>query len=359
MDPKRRLDLVKEIASKLQLENTTSEINILLGFYGIKKDFALSVPSKKLYVIELLKEESDTMLIKIASNLNLDISDIENLIESEMQNTPIQKVMKKIFISHSIADKIIVEKVIDLLESMGVSSEIIFCSSFEGYGIELGSNFLEKIKNELNNEVLVLFILSSNFYNSPVCLCEMGATWVKTSEHIPILVPPFDYSDIKGVIPATQGMKITDKDKTNSLKAKVEAFLSINPINYSVWERKRDNIHKAINESLEKFKSDEKKESKNKSIHHLEINSGYENADTMIKENSIKEWPDDFEMQLHYIEKQRESVNKLKKGKPDDILEEEFIKIRNKAKSEWPTDFEMQLHTEQKQIESIRKLRSL
>lgn len=124
----------------------------------------------------------------------------------------------KIFISHSSLDSKIVEKVIDTLEAIGVPSDKIFCSSFEGYGVKLGSDFLDVIKNELDNEVLVLFILSNNFYSSVVSLCEMGATWVKTNQHIPILIPPFNYGDIKGVIPTTHGMKINEKKNSIRLR---------------------------------------------------------------------------------------------------------------------------------------------
>lgn len=41
-------------------------------------------------------------------------------------------IMKKIFISHSSEDKEIVGELIALIEGMGVKSEQIFCSSFEG-----------------------------------------------------------------------------------------------------------------------------------------------------------------------------------------------------------------------------------
>jgi len=157
-----------------------------------------------------------------------------------------QSGVNKVFISHSTKDKDYVEELIDILETIGVKSTQIFCSSFEGYGIDLGENFLERIKNELNEEVLVLFVLSENFYSSPVCLCEMGATWIKTSEHIPILIPPFDFENIKGVIPLTQGFKINDSLKLNLFKEKLEKVFDINPIDFTSWERKRDRIIKRI-----------------------------------------------------------------------------------------------------------------
>ena len=126
--------------------------------------------------------------------------------------------MKKIFISHATKDKEIVEELIDLLETIGISSTQIFCSSFEGYGIPLGGNFLDTIKEELSAEVLVLFVITNNFYDSKVCLCEMGAAWALSKEHIPIVVPPLSYSDIQAVIPLTQGLLINNAPKLNEKK---------------------------------------------------------------------------------------------------------------------------------------------
>ncbi len=267
----------------------------------------------------------------------------------------------KIFISHSSLDSKIVEKVIDTLEAIGVPSDKIFCSSFEGYGVKLGSDFLDIIKNELDNEVLVLFILSNNFYSSVVSLCEMGATWVKTNQHIPILIPPFNYGDIKGVIPTTHGMKINEKEKFNTLKEIVENFIGLTPVGVSVWERRRDKILKEIKEVLDLSNivssttiSKGKSESNNEPE---EYDS--EDINAKIKELSKKEWPEDFEMQLDYIQKQQKAVAELKAHKPMDIDDEDFQLIRRKAKEEWADDFEMQLDYEQKQVESLRRLKNI
>ena len=146
----------------------------------------------------------------------------------------------KIFISHSTKDKKFVEKIIDLLEGIGLNQKQIFCSSFEPYGIPLGEDFLDYLKKVLNENIVVIFMLSTNFYESPICLCEMGATWVKTNTHIPILIPPFDFENIKGVIKPTQGLKITDKDKLNTLCEKLEKLFNLGPIEFSIWDRKRD-----------------------------------------------------------------------------------------------------------------------
>jgi hypothetical protein len=173
--------------------------------------------------------------------------------EEKNDNVEIKaKSVNKVFISHSSNDSTIVEEMIEVLETVGLRSEQIFCSSFENYGIDLGENFLERIKTELDSNVLVIFILSKNFYASPVSLCEMGATWIKTNIHIPVLIPPFDYKDIEGVIPLTQGFKINEPLKLNLFKQKIEELFGLDSIDLSTWERKRDRILGRIEQEIKK-----------------------------------------------------------------------------------------------------------
>lgn len=183
---------------------------------------------------------------------------LEELQEEQLSmSTPSGEIIKdskftKVFISHASLDANIVEEIIELLETIGLNSHQIFCTSFDGYGIGLGENFLNKIKEEITAESMVLFVLTKNFYSSPVCLCEMGATWVLAKDHIPIVVPPLDYNDIKGVIPLTQGLKINDPLKLNLLKEKTEKEFEIkNTISLSTWERRRDRIIIRINELIQ------------------------------------------------------------------------------------------------------------
>ena len=152
-------------------------------------------------VLNAIKEELDENLDE-----NIEEKNEKALLTVECNS----RILNKIFISHATKDKLIVEELIEILESMGIDSTQIFCSSFEGYGIPLGANFLDQIKQELSSDVLVLFVLTENFYDSKICLCEMGAAWALSKQHIPIVVPPLSYQDIQGVIPLTQGLMIND-----------------------------------------------------------------------------------------------------------------------------------------------------
>ena len=148
--------------------------------------------------------------------------------------------MKKIFISHSASDKEIVGAVIDLLEGIGVNADHIFCSSFEGYGIKLGMNWLDAIKQELTDDSLVLFILTTNFYNSHMCQCELGAVWANTLKHIPILVPPLTYNDLEYILRNQQSMIINDETKLDSLYEEVIEWFGLPPLKASIWKLKSD-----------------------------------------------------------------------------------------------------------------------
>lgn len=184
--------------------------------------------------MELLKEE--------INEFSEDDQNIEESILNEYES---------IFICHSSKDKSIVEDLIDIIETIGIPSSRIFCSSISGYGVPLGDDFIQKLKEEITRNVLVIFVLSEEFYSSPVCLCEMGATWALSKENIPILIPPFSFEKMKGVFPLTQGMMINDELSLNLLHDKIVELFKIVPQQQTTWERKRARIVSRINEKID------------------------------------------------------------------------------------------------------------
>lgn len=154
-----------------------------------------------------------------------------------------QKV-NRVFISHSSKDKEIVRQLIALLILIGVPRDRIFCTSINGYGAPLGDDFLETIKFTIKDDTLVLFVLSENFYASKISLCEMGAAWVLAKKSIPVVVPPFTFEQIEGVLPKTKtGIKINDKGGLNNLREELPKLLiGIEVPHTDIWEEGRDEI---------------------------------------------------------------------------------------------------------------------
>ena len=120
----------------------------------------------------------------------------------------------KLFISHAGRDAEIVRKFVDLLLKIGMREEDMFCSSVEGIDIPIQQNIYDYLRNLLNSEKIhVVFMLSDNYYQSPACLNEMGAAWVKRTDYTAFLLPGFEYKDIEGAVdPRGISIKLDDDD---------------------------------------------------------------------------------------------------------------------------------------------------
>lgn len=107
---------------------------------------------------------------------------------------------RKLFISHSSLDQKYVDQFVELLKRFGFREKDIFYSSNITTGVEPGELIFDRLKSELTNTPVVLYFLSQNYYESVVCLNEMGASWVMTDKHYPIALPGFSPDEIRGAI---------------------------------------------------------------------------------------------------------------------------------------------------------------
>ncbi|TDE17684.1 toll/interleukin-1 receptor domain-containing protein [Dyadobacter psychrotolerans] len=254
MTPRQKLKVYQDLATTILSEHSFEQAKNLLSMYGLSMEWTKFDLPPEAFLVDTFLFHDPNSVFEMAKDYEVEIplEDAKTKSENNQNESIVNSPAKKIFISHSSQDRDVVGKLIDYLRAIGVSTRKIFCTSYEDYGIPLGEDFLEKIKKEISSETLVLFVLTDNFYASPVSLCEMGAAWVNSKDHIPILVPPFDFIDIKGVIPNTQGMKINEKPKLNSLKSKLEIFFELDPISFSIWERERDEIFSRMDAVLQK-----------------------------------------------------------------------------------------------------------
>lgn len=157
----------------------------------------------------------------------------------------------RLFISHAGKDKKIVTEFVELLYSMGLTSDDMFCSSIPELGIPFGNNIYQYLRNLIDGEeICTFFMLSENYYNSPDCLNEMGAVWVKQKEYVTFLLPGFKSSQIRGVIdPRDIAIEFEEKNdlrkKLNDLKEKIQKDFQLN-INVNRWEFCRERFINSI-----------------------------------------------------------------------------------------------------------------
>ena len=165
------------------------------------------------------------------------------------------RIFDKIFISHSEKDKGIVNSFISLLHDIGIQKPTsgnegrIFCSSYNGYLIPLRKNNIEYIKSQLDStdNILAIIMYSKNYMNSPCCLNEAGAIWIKNIPFQPIILPDFSFKEVTGFLnPNITGFEISDKARLSDFKEQLETNFNLPVISHNLWEQDRDKFLKEI-----------------------------------------------------------------------------------------------------------------
>ena len=165
----------------------------------------------------------------------------------------------KLFISHSSKDKEYVLAFAELLEDIGMPDGTIVCSSVPGHGIPGGAKTFEWLRDQfLTCDLRVVLALSENYYASAVSLNEMGAAWISRATGTLILLPGFDFKDIRGCVDPTEiGIKLdSDKDelkhRLGELKDTLIAEYSLPSFSGTRWERRRDSFIQKVQEISQK-----------------------------------------------------------------------------------------------------------
>jgi len=162
---------------------------------------------------------------------------------------------KKLFISHSQKDLDYIKALVKLLESIGLNTENVVCSSIPGYNVPLSKDIYNWLQEQFQEyDLYVLFVLSDYFYASAACLNEMGAAWVLRSTYASVLLPGFQFDKMKGAInPDRIAINLgAEREDINHLLNEFEeelvTFFELNPSKTSVWERHRNEFVNKVRE---------------------------------------------------------------------------------------------------------------
>ena len=139
--------------------------------------------------------------------------------------------MKKIFISHSSADEPIIRSLIDdlLHGALSVNISEIFCTTTDGTKIESGEDWRNSIQEALRNSKVTLLIITPNYKESEICMCEMGAAWVGSSRVLPFIVDPITYDNVGIIQQPKQIEKILDEESLDRLRDVIQETIKIDP----------------------------------------------------------------------------------------------------------------------------------
>jgi len=201
----------------------------------------------------------------------------------------------KIFISHSSKDIEFGNALVELLIGVGINGDHIIFTSNEAYGIPIGQNIFNWLKNRISEGPHVLYLLSPNYYKSVACLNEMGAAWIVENQQTMIFTPNFKLDSYEfqnsALDPREIGFYIDNQDRiTGFIESLKEQFsISTNQvlINQRVREfiktveeiRKRTSKNDSSLGALkEKIKSTEEKKPLTKTIKENATNTASKNT---------------------------------------------------------------------------------
>lgn len=186
---------------------------------------------------------------KLKSSLLVIQKNLNKYYPDELEESENSEMLKpKIFISHASMDLKYIEPFVELLADIGLTNDNLFCSSVPDYAIPLNQDIYDYLSSLFRDyKLYVVFMLSNNYYESPVCLNEMGAAWVLKSEYTSILLPGFEYREIKGAVnPNRIGMKLDDEEEL--LKKRLGELKNLISKEFGIsvpdmrWEKKRNDF---------------------------------------------------------------------------------------------------------------------
>lgn len=221
------------------------------------------------------------------------LKDIDFSLANTQQEENRSDKVEKIFISHASRDLKYVKELVNLLNDIGVkkSSKSIFCSSLPGYDIPHGESIYEFLKNQLkNNNVMVLFLLSDNYYQSAPCLNEMGAAWITSKKYTTVLTPNFKFEQIIGAIDPTKiSFKMNDPVGLDKFKDSIIQTLELEDTNYKIWQSDKTKYLSAVDaladqEASTRNVSIELEKAKNQGTDAVELSLRFINVTTQVIE---------------------------------------------------------------------------
>lgn len=165
----------------------------------------------------------------------------------EAASTKVSALDGKLFFSHSSKNKEEIKMLVEFVEDMGIPHDRIVCTSIPDYGVPGGQNIYNWLKTQIGNPNLrVIYLLSKEYYESVVCLNEMGAAWIVGARETIFLIDDFEFKDIKGCLDAAKvgthldGEVSEVKPRLTEFKDTLIKEFGLPEINESKWERKRD-----------------------------------------------------------------------------------------------------------------------
>jgi hypothetical protein len=217
-----------------------------------------------------------------------------------------------VFISHSSANKEIVEQLSSYIEKLRVAPERIFCSSVVSQGIDNGEKLGKAISEAIGKSRVLVFLLSRDFVSSVYCMQELGIGWHLSEQGqakcFCLVLPDISISEVKGFINSNV-VKFTFIDETHKDELSLFAenlcrALHITAPKHSVQANNESVFYSAIKEKIQQLLARKDKLVKQEE----ERKNKIQQLESVISDKNIE------------IENFQKTINRLKEGNKDELL---------------------------------------
>ena len=158
----------------------------------------------------------------------------------------------KIFISHSTLDKSIAVRVIGYLRSVGYRDEDLFLDSDQKSGIEIGSDWEERLYDAIQNCVCMIVLCSKNWGQSKWCFAEALIAKHRKTKVLPLILNNDVNLSILDSIQSIRNFSASDDDLTKISTTLVQFDLGPDSTHWNVDSDRgsRDSILREVKQAI-------------------------------------------------------------------------------------------------------------
>lgn len=149
----------------------------------------------------------------------------------------------RLFISHSAADRDLVERLLELIRSaLGLPAPQIRCTSIDGYRLPVGAKTDERLRQEVHEADAFVGIISSRSLHSLYVAFELGARWGAGLSLFPVLAPGTDPSVLGGPLAGLNALSAASRPQLHQLISDLANALGIKSEEPAVYERHLEGV---------------------------------------------------------------------------------------------------------------------
>lgn len=199
--------------------------NLIFSDYTIQGNIK-NYEQKLLCLREAIKDKYPSLCLQMQEHMDkydedkiVHLSALEAIVKCIISLEEPNLGCKKIFISHSSKDEVIINGFIEKILIIGCGFKIsdIFCT-LDHTAIRTGDDFRNEIIKNMKGCDYILCMISDNYRNSEVCQNEMGAAWAMEGKRVlPFKFPNIEFKEIGFLNVVKQAADITDKSKLDEL----------------------------------------------------------------------------------------------------------------------------------------------